>query len=104
MRGVALYVLTWCFNHRIIIENKAAYWITLFLMQDLAFYKMHYMDHKVRLFWAVHVTHHNSQKLNLVVGLRSSVFEPIYRFIYFIQLAWFGMQPLYIFFVFSLTQ
>jgi sterol desaturase/sphingolipid hydroxylase (fatty acid hydroxylase superfamily) len=105
MRGLALYVLTGCYNHQLFsIQNKVAYWGILLLLQDLAFYTMHLVDHKVRLFWAVHITHHSSTEFNLAVGLRSSVFEPIYRFVYFMPLAWFGMQPVDILFVFSLTQ
>lgn len=105
MRGVALIALLWCFNHRVLeINNPIAYWVVLFILQDLAFYTMHYVDHKVRLFWAVHITHHSSEEFNLAVGFRSSVFEPVYRFIYFIPLALLGLQPLDIFFVFSLTQ
>ncbi len=105
MRFVALYVLTLCFQHRMVsIQQGVFYWILLFLLQDLAFYTMHYLDHRIRLFWAVHVTHHSSTEFNFSVGLRSSVFEPIYRFAYFIPLALIGLQPLDIFFVFSLTQ
>jgi sterol desaturase/sphingolipid hydroxylase (fatty acid hydroxylase superfamily) len=105
MRLVALFVLTWCFKHAFLtIENKIAYWVVLFLLQDLAFYTMHYVDHRVRLFWAVHVTHHNSEEYNLGVGFRSSVFEPVYRFMYFIPLTLIGLQPLDIFFVFSICQ
>lgn len=105
MRFGALFVLTWCFNHRIgQINNVMVYWIVLFLLQDLAFYTMHFLDHRIRLFWAVHVTHHSSTEFNLTVGLRSSVFEPVYRFAYFIPLAFMGLKPVDIFFVFSLTQ
>lgn len=105
MRMVALFSLTALFQYRFIhLENVWVYWIMLFLLQDLAFYTMHSVDHKVRLFWAVHVTHHSSEEFNLGVGFRSSVFEPVYRFIYFIPLVLAGFAPLDIFFVFSVTQ
>jgi sterol desaturase/sphingolipid hydroxylase (fatty acid hydroxylase superfamily) len=105
MRSVALFCLMVVFRHRIgQLENPLFYWGLLLLLQDLAFYTMHWVDHKVRLFWAVHVTHHSSEEFNLGVGFRSSVFEPVYRFIYFIPLAWMGFAPLDIFFIFSLTQ
>ena len=105
MRVLALFCLTVIFNHHIFqIQNAVVYWVVLFLLQDLAFYTMHSIDHKVRLFWAVHVTHHSSEEFNLGVGFRSSVFEPVYRFVYFIPIAMLGFVPLDIFFVFSLTQ
>jgi sterol desaturase/sphingolipid hydroxylase (fatty acid hydroxylase superfamily) len=65
---------------------------------------MHLLDHKVRLLWAVHVTHHSSEEFNLGVGFRSSVFEPVYRYLYFIPMALLGFAPLDIFFMFSITQ
>ena len=105
MRVVALFCLTLIFSHHTLqINNVVIYWILLFLLQDLAFYTMHFVDHKVRLFWAVHVTHHSSEEFNLGVGFRSSVFEPVYRFLYFIPIVLLGFAPLDIFFVFSITQ
>lgn len=105
MRAVALFCLTAVFKYHVFqIHHVVVYWIFLFLLQDLAFYTMHFVDHKVRLFWAVHVTHHSSEEFNLGVGFRSSVFEPVYRFIYFIPIVLLGFAPLDVFFVFSVTQ
>lgn len=105
MRAVALFCLTVIFSHHTLqINNVVLYWILLFLLQDLSFYIMHFVDHKVRLFWAVHVTHHSSEEFNLGVGFRSSVFEPLYRFLYFIPIVLLGFASLDIFFVFSITQ
>jgi hypothetical protein len=42
--------------------------------------------------------------MNFTVGFRSSVFQPIYRFIYFIPLAFVGFKPLDIVFMYSATQ
>jgi len=74
------------------------------LAEDLAYYWMHRLDHEIRFFWAVHVTHHSSQEFNFTTGFRSSVLEPLYRFIYFIPLVWLGFQPLDILFMYALTQ
>ncbi len=105
MRIVALYVLIQVFNHKIMhIDNAVLYWVLLFLLEDVTFYTIHWVDHHVRLFWAVHVTHHSSMDFNISVGLRSSLFEPIYRFIYFIPMAWLGFHPIDIFFTYSVTQ
>ena len=98
-------VLMWCFQHRFFaIDNIYFYWIFLFLLEDLAFYAEHYADHYCRLFWAVHVTHHSSAEFNLTTGFRSSVLQPVYRFIYFIPIAFIGFHPLDIIFMYSLTQ
>lgn len=80
------------------------YWFLLFLGEDFAFYWVHYLDHHVRLFWAVHVTHHNSEHFNLTTGFRSSIFQPLYRFVFFIPLVWIGFHPMHILIMFSITQ
>lgn len=84
--------------------NPYLYWFLLFIAEDLAFYFEHRVDHFCRLFWAVHVTHHSSEEFNLTTGFRSSVLQPLYRFIYFIPLVLLGFKPLDIVFMYSLTQ
>ena len=85
-------------------SNSWMYWIMLLLAEDFLYYWLHRFDHEIRLFWAVHVTHHSAEQLNFSVGFRSSVFEPLYRFIYFLPLAYFGFKPLDIAFIYSATQ
>ncbi len=94
-KGVTYFVLEW-FNQFAIIEWSSVLWmwVTLILAEDLAYYALHWVDHNVRLFWAVHVTHHSSQKMNFSVAIRSSVFQPLYRFIYFIPLAILGFHAI----------
>ncbi|MDB5209317.1 MAG: sterol desaturase family protein [Sediminibacterium sp.] len=93
------YVRAW-----IHIESIFFYWLVLLLLEDLLYYWLHRFDHHIRLFWAVHVTHHSSHKMNFTVGFRSSVFQPLYRFIYFIPLALLGFKPIDIVFIYSATQ
>lgn len=105
-RAAYIGVLIWFYNFRMIepIENPYLYWLALFLLEDLAFYTLHYVDHHSRLFWAVHVTHHSSEHFNLTTGFRSSVFQPLYRFVYFIPLVMIGFNPADIVIMYSLTQ
>ena len=98
-------ILMWSYEqHFFTIENVFLYWFLLFILEDLAFYFEHRIDHYCRLFWAVHVTHHSSEEFNLTTGFRSSVFQPVYRFIYFIPIALMGFHPLDIVFMYSITQ
>ncbi|MEO6584589.1 MAG: sterol desaturase family protein [Ferruginibacter sp.] len=98
-------VLLWCYQHAFFtITNGWFYWLALFLLEDLAFYIEHRIDHFSRIFWAVHVTHHSSEEFNLTTGFRSSVLQPVYRFVYFIPIALVGFHPLDIVFMYSLTQ
>ncbi|NIJ53220.1 sterol desaturase family protein [Dyadobacter arcticus] len=105
-RAFYIGILIWIYNFALIspIGNPYIYWICLFLLEDLAFYTLHYVDHHCRLFWAVHVTHHSSEHFNLTTGFRSSVFQPLYRFVYFIPLAWAGFDPADIIVMYSITQ
>ena len=104
-RGVTLVILDFCWRHRIIsIENAVIYWIALTVAEDFMYYWLHRFDHEIRLFWAVHVTHHSSDLYNFTVGFRSSVFQPLYRFAYFAPLGFLGFQPADIFFIYSATQ
>jgi sterol desaturase/sphingolipid hydroxylase (fatty acid hydroxylase superfamily) len=80
------------------------YWSVLVLAEDFMFYWMHRVDHYCRFFWAVHVTHHSSEEFNLTVGFRSSVFQPLYRFVWFIPIALVGFDPLDIMFMYAATQ
>lgn len=80
------------------------YWLILLITEDFLYYWLHRFDHEIRLFWAVHVTHHSSEKMNFTVGFRSSVFQPLYRFMYFIPLALMGFKPIDIAFIYSVTQ
>lgn len=105
VRGGYLLVLSHARDYQFFqIENKIVYWAVLLLSIDFLMYWLHRVEHYCRLFWAVHVTHHSAEHLNATVEFRSSVFQPLYRFVFFIPLALFGFQPIDIFFVYSLMQ
>lgn len=105
LRGVCLFVLHYFFQFRFFeVQHVFLYWFALLIAEDFIYYVLHYVDHYCRLFWAVHVTHHSSEEFNLTVGFRSSVFQPLYRFIYFIPLPLMGFQPADIMFMYAATQ
>jgi sterol desaturase/sphingolipid hydroxylase (fatty acid hydroxylase superfamily) len=105
MKGMVLIVLGGLYEYRWFqIDHVWLYWTMLLLLEDFAFYWEHRIDHYCRFFWAVHVTHHSSDKFNLTTGFRSSVFQPLYRFIYFIPLALMGFKTWDIMFMYATTQ
>ena len=117
MRTFVYFVLLFFFTKSLFIDsiaidsslsrvftNPILYWSALFILEDFAYYWLHRIDHVTRLFWSVHVTHHSSSKFNLTTGFRSSVFQPLYRFAYFIPIAWLGFHPLDILFMYAVTQ
>jgi len=104
-RGITWGILAYLFKfHFLEIQNPILYWLLLFLAEDFLYYLLHVVDHYTRFFWASHVTHHSSEQFNLTVGFRSSVFQPLYRFIYFIPLSLFGFEVVDIAVMYSITQ
>ena len=105
-RMVYVVTLWWFYRFHFadISFNPFLYWPLLFISEDVIFYLEHRVDHYCRLFWAVHVTHHSSDQFNLTTGFRSSVLQPLYRFIYFIPLVLLGFKPVDIVLMYSLTQ
>lgn len=104
-RGITWGILAWFFQFRLFeIENVYLYWFVLFLAEDFVYYWLHFWDHYSRFFWAAHVTHHSSEKYNLTVGFRSSVFQPLYRFLYFIPLSLMGFKATDMAIMYSITQ
>jgi len=108
VRGICLAVLWYFHQFKFFsidkITHPVLYWTVLLFAQDFMFYWLHRVDHYCRFFWAVHVTHHSSEEFNLTVGFRSSVFQPLYRFIYFIPLSLVGFDPLDVMFMYAATQ
>jgi sterol desaturase/sphingolipid hydroxylase (fatty acid hydroxylase superfamily) len=106
VRGIYLFVLGFFYTYRFADWEGSFfwYWVVLLLAEDFMYYWLHRVDHYCRFFWAMHVTHHSSEEFNLTVGFRSSVFQPLYRFVYFIPLALLGFKALDILFIYSVTQ
>lgn len=105
-RAVYVVILVYVYQFHFISFsfNPFLYWGLLFILEDLAFYFEHRADHSCRIFWAVHVTHHSSEEFNLTTGFRSSVLQPLYRFIYFIPLVLLGFKAIDIVLMYSITQ
>src|ERR1044072_3396044 len=104
LRGFVLLLMAYFYTFRFIaIENPWVYRSVLLVMEDFMFYWLHRVDHYCRLFWAVHVTHHSSEEFNLTVGVRSSVFQPLYRFVWLIPLALLGFNAEDIFLLYGGT-
>jgi sterol desaturase/sphingolipid hydroxylase (fatty acid hydroxylase superfamily) len=105
LRAFVLIFLSWFLRFQIINWTTPwIYWIMLLITEDFLFYWLHRVDHYCRLFWAVHVTHHSSQEFNLTVGFRSSVFQPLYRFIWFIPMPLLGFRAEDIMLMYAITQ
>ena len=47
-------------------------WLIAFVLYDLCYYCSHRAGHEVKLFWAAHVVHHQSEDYNLSTALRQT--------------------------------
>jgi len=102
---IGFSILNFFFQYHLVNTwNPIAYWVSLLFGEDLLFWVEHYVDHTVRIFWAVHVTHHSSPEYNFSTGFRSSVLMPVYKYLYFIPLVLAGFRPLDVIFMYSVTQ
>jgi sterol desaturase/sphingolipid hydroxylase (fatty acid hydroxylase superfamily) len=70
------------------------YWVSLFLLVDLAYYWAHRMSHEINLFWGGHVVHHQSEDYNLSVALRQSSLQVVWTFAFNLPLAFMGFKTL----------
>lgn len=68
------------------------YWVSLFLLVDLAYYWAHRMSHEINLFWGGHVVHHQSEDYNLSVALRQSSLQIVWTFAFNLPLALLGFE------------
>lgn len=105
MKGFSMAVMFFFYQHRLFTwDFNIWYFIAVFILQDFAYYVLHYVDHHSRAFWAVHITHHSSDHFNITTGFRSPVLQPLYRYLYFSPLAFLGFNPWHIMVAYSVLQ
>lgn len=64
----------WVWENFRIFDMGSALWVfaLAFILDDLAYYWIHRMGHRMRWMWAAHVIHHSSQHYNLSTALRQT--------------------------------
>jgi sterol desaturase/sphingolipid hydroxylase (fatty acid hydroxylase superfamily) len=66
----------------------------LFVAQDFCYYIFHRSAHRVRWFWAAHVVHHSSERMNFSTAFRQSLLYPLALFwAFWLPLAFLGFPP-----------
>jgi sterol desaturase/sphingolipid hydroxylase (fatty acid hydroxylase superfamily) len=65
----------------------------LFLLNELVYYWFHRISHEVRFFWATHVNHHSSLKLNFAVAARTPFLNAVYHILFWLPLPFLGFHP-----------
>lgn len=69
------------------------HWTVALLGVDFLYYVWHRANHEVRLLWAVHSVHHQSEDMNLAVALRQPAFQAPSVVLFFLPLALLGVSP-----------
>ena len=75
------------------LTGVLAYVVVLILF-DFCFYWAHRFGHEVNLFWGAHVVHHQSEEYNLTVALRQSWIHSLLAFVFFLPIAFLGVDVL----------
>lgn len=92
----------WIWQNFAIFDLGTALWVfaLAFVLDDLAYYWIHRMGHRMRWMWAAHVIHHSSQHYNLSTALRQTwtgAFTP--GILFKLPLFLIGIEPAIVFFV-----
>lgn len=85
-----------------IMEIPVTWWSILiaFIGYDFVYYWKHRLAHRIRWFWAEHITHHSSEHYNLTTALRQPWFGPFTGLMLLgVPMVLLGFHPLLLFFV-----
>lgn len=69
-------------------------WLAVFILTDLQYFLFHWLSHKSRFFWAMHVVHHSSHKFNYTTAIRTPFTNSFFRFATLTPLVLIGFDPL----------
>jgi sterol desaturase/sphingolipid hydroxylase (fatty acid hydroxylase superfamily) len=93
------------YNHRIInTANTFIVFIYAFFLFSFLHYVVHYLNHKVRLFWCLHVVHHSATEMNSTTGIRTSIFDIIGADVLYFAIPFLGVPPLVFFIVYAVAK
>jgi sterol desaturase/sphingolipid hydroxylase (fatty acid hydroxylase superfamily) len=77
-------------------------WVFALLVVDVIWYSYHRASHRVRIMWAAHQAHHNSQRFNYTTAVRQK-WNPWFELLFWVPLPLLGMPPWLIFTSFSVN-
>lgn len=102
---IAFPVYAFLYHHRIVdLELNWATGFLTFLGADFCFYWMHRSSHRIRWFWAAHVVHHSSERMNFSTAMRqnaTNIFNGMWAF--YLPLALIGFNPVWIGIAYALS-
>lgn len=95
IKGISYLMYYYLYQHAIFhIPEDSQFWFAVgFILNDFLFYWYHRMSHEVRMFWAIHISHHSSEKLNITTSMRGNFINNIFHSLFWAPLAFIGFSP-----------
>jgi len=85
------------------LGNRWPGWILAFFLSDFSAYWYHRLSHEVNWFWATHLVHHSSRKMNISTTFRLPVLSQLTgQFLFWMWIPALGMNPIMTFIFFKL--
>jgi sterol desaturase/sphingolipid hydroxylase (fatty acid hydroxylase superfamily) len=83
------------YEHRILnVGNGLGVFLYCFFLFTFLQYVVHFLNHKVRLFWCLHEVHHSATHMNTTTGIRNSIFDIISTDALYFLIPFLGVPPL----------
>lgn len=97
LKGLLLFLFIFIYN-LVPWRMELNWWTFLpcYIIFDLCSYWAHNVSHRLRLFWATHVTHHSGEHYNLTVSFRLSWIQ-YFKIAFFFPVAFLGFHPIILF-------
>ncbi|MDK9556374.1 sterol desaturase family protein [Marinobacter sp. M216] len=94
-----------CYHYRVFeLELTWLTGVLTFLGVDFCFYWMHRASHRMRWFWAAHVVHHSSERMNFSTAMRqnaTNIFNGMW--VFYLPMALLGFNPVWIGIAYALS-
>lgn len=95
LKYLGFWLMTWLYTFRFFEAGHGWFtWVLAFLASDFTFYWYHRTCHEVNWFWASHVVHHSSEKMNISIAFRQSLTTNLSgHFIFWCWMPLLGFSP-----------
>ena len=103
---LAIWTYEWALTHLAPVRlpaNNWMVWLFAFVLYDFCYYWSHRLGHRVGLFWASHVVHHQSEEFNLTTALRQTGTGSFTGWIFYLPMAVCGI-PMGVFLLVGVAQ
>jgi sterol desaturase/sphingolipid hydroxylase (fatty acid hydroxylase superfamily) len=93
------------YKHRILdVGNGVGVLVYCVFLFTFLQFVVHYLNHKVRLFWCLHEIHHSATQMNATTGIRNSIFDVVSTDALYFLIPFMGVPPLIFLIVYGTTK